>query len=205
MSEEKKCVVTILLPAGRLPLDIMAKAHELAQEYDLDVYLTTVQNLKIINIKESDLDAVKAPLAALGADFKAKGKFPLPKVCAGKEHCNLGIVDTESLSMKITEKFSGRKHTKPKFKIAISGCPLCCSGSKLIDIGIIGTKDGFEMYAGGKGGPFPKVGVRIGRKLNEAEVLEAIENLVEFHDKKTGKKQRMFKLLSDPEFPYPEV
>lgn len=205
MSVEKKASVTVLLPAGRLPLDIMAKAHALAEEYDLEVYLSNAQNLKIVNIKESDLDGVKAPLAELGADFKAKGKFPLPKVCEGRDHCDLGAIDTEALSTKIIEKFSGREHTKPKFKIAISGCTLCCSGAKLVDIGIIGTKDGFEMYAGGKGGSFPKVGVRIGRKLGEDEVLTMVENLVEFHDKKTEKKQRIFKLLSDPEFPYPEV
>lgn len=205
MSEEKKTSVTILLPAGRLPLEIMAEAHKIAAKHDLKVYLSNAQNLRLAGINENIVDEVKTGLAALGADFKAKGKFPLPKVCEGRDHCNLGATDTEGLSAKIVDKFSGRKHTKPKFKISISGCTLCCSGAKLADIGIVGTKDGFEMYAGGKGGSFPKVGVRIGRKLGEDDVLAMVETLVEFHDKKTEKKQRIFKLLSDPEFPYPVV
>ncbi|PHR30093.1 MAG: nitrite reductase [Desulfotalea sp.] len=205
MSDEQKMSVTVLLPAGRLPLDIMAKAHSLAGKYSLKVYLSNAQNLRIMEIPETELEEIKSSLAAVGATFKAKGKFPLPKVCVGNNSCNLGTIDTEALSGVIVDKFSGRKHTKAKFKIVISGCTLCCSGAKTTDIGIIGTRDGFEMYVGGKGGPFPKIGMRIGKKLAEDEVVEMVETLVEFHDKKTEKKQRIFKLLKDPDFPYSEV
>jgi dissimilatory sulfite reductase (desulfoviridin) alpha/beta subunit len=205
MSEVKKASITILLPAGRLPLDIMDKAHEMAEKYALNMYLSNAQNLKIVDIPEVVLEEVKQALTSLGANFKGPGKFPLPKVCGGKKYCNLGMIDTEALSTKILDTFSGRAHTKAKFKINISGCTLCCSGAKTSDIGIIGTQDGFELFAGGKGGSFPKVGRRIGCKLDEEEVLTMVETLVEFHDKKTEKKQRIFKLLTDPEFPYPEV
>lgn len=205
MSQEKKVSVTVLLPAGRLSLDVMGKAHSLAEKYDLKVYLSNAQNLKMVEIPETALEDVKESLTAIGCSFKAKGKFPLPKVCEGRNYCNLGTIDTEAFSAMIMDKFSGRSHTKAKFKIAISGCTLCCSGAKTTDIGIIGTEDGFEMYAGGKGGSFPKVGIRIGRKLSEEDVMEMVETLVDFHDKKTEKKQRIFKLLSDPEFPYQEV
>ena len=205
MSQEKKASVTVLLPAGRLPVEVMGKAHSLAEKYGLKVYLSNAQNLKIVEIPESALEDVKSSLTAIGCSFKAKCKFPLPKVCEGKDYCNLGTVDTEAFSAMILEKFSGRKHTKAKFKIAISGCTLCCSGAKTTDIGIIGTQDGYEMYAGGKGGSIPKVGIRIGRKLSQEEVMDMVETLVEIHDKKTEKKQRIFTLLSDPEFPYKEV
>ena len=205
MCEEKKVSVVVLLPAGRLPLEIMDQAHKLAEKYQLKVYLSNAQNLKLLDIPETALGEVKSSLALLGAGFKEKGKFPLPKTCLGKGYCNLGTVDTEAMSADIMAKFSGRKHTKAKFKIAISGCALCCSGTKTTDIGIVGRKDGFEVYAGGKGGSSPKTGIRIGRKLDRDEVLEMVENLVDFHDRKTEKKQRIFKLLTDPEFPYPEV
>ena len=205
MSEAKKAGLTILLPAGRLPLDIMAKTQEMAKKYAFNIYLSNAQNLKILDIPEVLLEEVKDELSSLGANFKGPGKFPLPKVCAGKNYCNLGVIDTEALSTKILDTFSGRTHTKAKFKIGISGCTLCCSGAKTTDIGIIGTQDGFELYAGGKGGSFPKVGRRIGYKLSEDELLTMMATLVEFHDKKTDKKQRIIKLLTDPEFPYPEV
>jgi dissimilatory sulfite reductase (desulfoviridin) alpha/beta subunit len=205
MSHDKKASITVLLPAGRLSLEVMGKAHSLAEKYSLKIYLSNAQNLKMVEIPESALEDVKTSLTAIGCSFKTKGKFPLPKVCEGKDYCNLGTVDTEAFSAMILEKFSTREHTKAKFKIAISGCTICCSGAKNTDIGIIGTQDGYEMYAGGKGGSNPKVGIRIGQKLSEKDVMEMVEALVDFHDKKTEKKQRIFALLSDPEFPYKEV
>lgn len=205
MTEEKKISVTILLPAGRLPLDIMAKAHELAAKYDLGIYCSTAQNLRLMNVPESAVDEVKKALAPLGADFKGPGKFPLPRVCVSQPHCNLGLVDIEELNAKVLERFKDRANTKPKFKIALSACPLSCSGVMTTDIGVHASKKGYEIYVGGKGGPNPKKGRRIKRGATEDEVIDVIESLVEFHDRKTGKKQRMIKLLDDPEFPFAEV
>lgn len=197
--------ITILLPAGRLPLDIMKKAHELAEKFKLGIYLSTAQNLRLINVPEDVVDAIKSELAPLGADFKGPGKFPLPRVCVGKPHCNLGIIDTEQLSDKILQRFKNKKTTKPKFKIAISGCTLCCSGIMTTDISIMATRAGFEVFVGGKGGPHPKAGRRIVVGASEDEVVDIVQKLVEFHDMHTKKKQRMHKLIDHPEFPWPQA
>ena len=95
--------------------------------------------------------------------------------------------------------------TKQKFKIAISGCTLGCSGVLTTDIGIMATRKGFDFYVGGKGGPSPKVGRRILRDLDEQEVVAVVAELVEFHDAHTETKQRMAKLLDHPDFPYKEA
>jgi dissimilatory sulfite reductase (desulfoviridin) alpha/beta subunit len=205
MNEVKKSSVTVLLQAGRLPLDIMAAAKILAEKYGMGIYLTTMQNLRLTGVPESALEEVKSELADLGAEFKGPGKFPIPRVCVGMGHCNLGIIDTELFSKTILDRFASRQHTKAKFKIAIAACTMCCSGVKTSDIGIMTTREGYEVFAGGKGGPYPKLGRRIARKATESEVMEVIDTLVAFHDRKTEKKQRFHKLLDDPEFPYPEV
>lgn len=205
MNREKKISITVLVPAGRLPLEIMAAAHRLAEKYSLEVYLSTLQNLRLASVPESVAEEIKSVLAPLGAEFKGPGKFPLPRVCVGKNHCNLGIIETEALSQKILKKFADRAKTKAKFKIAIAGCTMCCSGVKTTDIGIMATRNGYELFTGGKGGPFPKIGRRIEKKASEERVLEIISILVEFHDKKTEKKQRIYKLLADPDFPFAEV
>lgn len=206
MDEQKKNVgITVLLPAGRLPLAIMDAALQLAKQYNFGVYVTTAQNLRLNAVPSEVADEVKSTLTALGADLKGPGKFPLPKVCIGKDHCNIAVSDPNDLSQKILAKFSSRKHTKAKFKIGISACSMCCSSAKLVDIGIMATREGYDVFAGGKGGCFPQIGRRIERKADDARVLEIIDELVEFHDKKTEKKQRMYKLLSDPEFPFTEV
>lgn len=197
--------LTILLPAGRLPLGLLSKVNDVAQKYQLELYCSTAQNLRVMGIKEDDLPEVKKQLAAAGADFKAPGKFPLPRICIGSRDCKMGKGDTERLSRLILEHFKDRTNVKPKFKIAISGCILSCSGTMLTDIGVMATPKGYDIYVGGKGGPNPKVGRRIARDADEKTVLSVIEKLVDFHDEKTGKKQRMCKLLDHPEFPFPEV
>ena len=197
--------VTIVLPAGRLPLSVMDKANEVVKRYNLEVYLSTSQNLRIMGIKEEDVAAIKAELATVGAEFKAPGKFPVPRVCIGKRDCTMGVGDPEYISKLILDKFSSRAMTKPKFKIAVSGCILSCAGVMTTDIGVITTRKGLDLYVGGKGGPHPNVGRRIVRDADEQTMLKVIEELVEFHDAHTQKKQRMFKLIDHPEFPYKEA
>ncbi len=197
--------ITVMLPAGRLPLDIMDKAQELAKKNQLGVYLSTAQNLRLLNVPEEAAGGIKAELATLGATFKAPGLFPLPRVCVGKLHCNLGLIDTEDLSSKILAIFKDKKTTKPKFKIAIAACTLCCPGAMLTDISVIATRAGYEIVVGGKEGPHPKVGRKILTELTEQEVLDTVEKLVEFHDTHTNKKQRMSKLLDHPDFPWPNA
>lgn len=197
--------LTILLPAGRLPLPVMAKAYELAERYGLEVYLSTLQNLRLMGLSEEQLAQARSELAPLGVDFKGPGKFPTPRVCIGRRDCSAGVQEPEELSRRLLEHFKDRGPFKPKIKIAISGCPFCCPGVKTTDIGIMGTKKGFDVYAGGKGGPNPVVGRRVAREADAETVIRIVETLLAYHDRKTPKKQRMARLLGEPDFPFPEV
>lgn len=205
MGELKKENVTVLLTAGRVPLEIMGAAYKLAEKHSLQVYFSNMQNLRFNDVPENIVEEIKDTLTPLGARYKAPGKFPVPRVCEGKNHCNLAIIDTEDLSNKILDKFGDREKTKGKFKISLAGCAVCCSNPKIVDIGIVATETGYEVYAGGKGGQLPKIGKRIQKNVSEETVLDVIEVLVDFHDRKTKKKQRIYQLLDNPDFPYDEV
>jgi len=194
--------LTILLPGGRVPWKVLGRVSELAAAKGYGVYLTTIQNLRLTGIPEEELADVKRQLQAAGADIKGPGRFPKPRVCVGKPHCNLALIDTERLSERIWQRFGDRTEVKPKFKIAIAACPASCSNALLADIGVVATRGGFDIYCGGKGGTRPRVGVRIVRGADEEKVIEVIGELAAFHDRKTGQKQRMYKLLEDPEFPF---
>ena len=197
--------ITVLLPAGRLPLELMTESQKIAEEFGCDMYFSTAQNLRIIDFPPEAEEQIRERLARLGAQFKAPGKFPIPRVCIGKGYCKLGVSDPKALSEKILARFADRENTKAKFKIAISACTMCCSGAKTTDIGIMATRDGYDLFAGGKGGPFPRVGVRIARGADDEQVLEMVQQLVDFHDLKTEKKQRIVKLLKEADFPFSEV
>ncbi len=197
--------LTILIPEGVVPVPMLNTVTELVRRYDLGLYLSTAQNLRLLDMREEDEPAIRAALAEAGAEVKGPGKFPKPKICVGGKYCSLGLVDTMALSRKILAAFKGRGPFKPKFKIAIAACPASCSDALLTDIGIKATRAGFEVFAGGKGGPFPKIGRRIAKGADEEQVLAMIERLVAFHGEKTEKKQRFAKLMEEPDFPYPEV
>ncbi|WP_028580048.1 NAD(P)/FAD-dependent oxidoreductase [Desulfogranum japonicum] len=197
--------VTVMFPGGRLRPAVMKEIQKIAEDFSLGIYLTTAQNLRLIDVPEESLESIKQRLLDLGLQLKGPGKFPLPRVCVGMNHCNLGVADTLAMSEKITAAFAGREKTKGKFKIAIAGCNMCCSSPKTTDMGIVATRDGFEFFVGGKGGPYPKIGKRIGRNLTDEQVLEIMAKLVEYHDEKTIKKQRFAKLMDLEDFPYPEV
>jgi len=196
--------ITVLVPAGRLPLTLMAQVHEIASKNNLAIYLSTAQNLRILDVPEDLVEPIKKELIALGASLKAPGKFPLPRVCIGQGHCKLGVIDTSKVSARIVDAFKDKEKTKAKFKIAVSACGMGCASHKTTDIGIVASRKGFDVFAGGKGGTAPKVGRRILRDINEDEVLAAVKVLVDFHDLHTSKKQRMYKLLTHEDFPYPD-
>ncbi|NOX24894.1 MAG: nitrite reductase [Deltaproteobacteria bacterium] len=197
--------ITILLPAGLVPLELLSLVNDLAHTYSLGIYLSTAQNIRLLDVRDEDEQEIKDALARAGAVLKGPGKFPIPRTCVGSSYCKLGLVDTADFTGKIMDRFKGRTHTKPKFKIAISACPASCSNPMLTDIGIKATRNGFDVFAGGKGGPKPKVGMRIAKGVGQDMVLQIMEELVNFHDFKTSKKQRFGKLLADPDFPFPEV
>lgn len=195
--------ITVAMPAGRVGPAVFQAISRVVQQYGVDAYLTTTQNMRLLDVPSGEMDRIKQELAAAGAIIKGPGMFPMPRVCAGKPYCKLAVADPSVLSAMIMERLGGRTGVKPKFKIAIAGCPANCSSALLIDIGVVATKSGFDVYVGGKGGAMPMVGKRIIRKAAAERVVDVIEQLVDFHDRKTSQKKRFYKLMQEPDFPFP--
>ncbi len=205
MEKAKTESLTILCPSGLVAPDFFQAVAAVALKYNLTVYLSTAQNLRLLDVPESDREAIMEEMRRKGALFKGDMKFPLAKVCVSSPHCKLGKFDTFGLAEKIRLRFKGYEQIKPKLKIAISGCTAACSGALTTDIGIVGTPAGLNVHVGGKLGTIPQVGRRILKGVDEERVLDVIGELVFFHYRHTRTKQRMFKLLNDPDFPYPEA
>ncbi|WP_456385672.1 nitrite reductase [Desulfolithobacter sp.] len=206
MEQEKTESLTILCEAGLVSPEFLQAVNDVVQKYQLTLYLSTAQNLRLLEVKEKDRQAIMEELAGrVGARFKGQVKYPLAKVCVSTPHCKFGRIDTFGLEKKISSLLSDLAPVKPKLKIAISGCNMACSAAMTTDIGIVGTPKGMDVYVGGKLGSFPQVGRRVVRGAGEDKVLEMIRELVLYHDGKTKTKQRMFKLLKEPDFPYPDA
>jgi NAD(P)H-nitrite reductase large subunit len=203
MKTEETTSLTILRPSGLVSPELFKAVDTVVQKFNLTVYLSTTQNLRLLEVKDSDRETIMAELGLAGARFKGTINFPFPKVCVSTPHCRLGKADTFELSEKIISRFGDRTDIKPKIKIAISGCPIACAGSLTTDIGVVATRAGFVVYVGGKLGAVPKVGRRIIRRVNEEKMMAVIEILFDYHYEHTNTKQRLYKLLDRPDFPYP--
>ncbi len=201
MAKIKNMVITVILPSGRLSLEIMRAALELAEQYGLGVYFSTAQNMRLTEVRPENVDAIQAPLAALGARFKIPGMFQKPRICNGSKYCKMGLIDTQSLSDRLLELY-WHVPTKPKLKIAIAGCKFNCSNPKLADIGIFATPKGLDVYVGGRGGGNPLVASCIATAVSEDEVVEMVGTLLHYHNSTGKKKQRMFTLMDRDDFPY---
>jgi len=197
--------VTLSLTGGLATCEMMEKINAVAARYNLTYYLTTAQNLRLLGATEENEAVIKKELLDQGLPVKSAGKFPKPKVCVGVPYCKLGVGDTFGLADKIAARYGDRYGVKPKFKIAVSGCPACCGGSMIADIGIVATRNGFDLYVGGKGGPLPRTGTRVARGLSEDELVEAVGRIADYHAAHTPKKLRMFKLFDNDDFPYKAV
>lgn len=205
MSSTENVHITVILPAGRLPLDIMSKAQEIAAEHDLEVFITTAQNIRLLSVPAEKVDGIKDALSELGARFKVKGTFPKPRICMGAPYCKAAPKNTKELSDAILAKFGSREITKPKYKIAIAGCKIGCSNPRTTDFGIIGTKDGYDLYLGGKGGPKPAIGVCVKKGLDQEQLLEVMSTLVDYHHENTDKKSRIAQLMENDDFPFKAI
>ena len=122
--------ITIMLPAGRLPVALMKHVADLAEEHGFSIYLSTLQNLRMLDVPKDKEDQIKQQLAPHTITYKKAGQFPIPRICIGTPHCKLGTVDTEKLSATIISRYKNREATKAKLKIAIAGCVLSCSGKR---------------------------------------------------------------------------
>ncbi len=205
IKKKKKNTITVILTNGHLRRDLMKRIFDIAEEHDLQIYLSNEANLRITGMADEKREVIKQLLTEEGCIFKQSGCFPKPRTCAGKKFCTKGHTDTHALSHRIFTRFSGRT-IKPKLKIAVAGCIRGCSNPKLADIGIIANaKGGFDIFAGGKGGGQPRIAVQIAKNSSEEELTAIIESLLDYHGAKTEKRQRLCSLLMEPDFPYPPL
>ena len=72
--------------------------------------------------------------------------------------------------MQIERKYLSQEMPN-KMKIGVSGCLNSCTESRLKDVGIIGTVEGWNVYAGGSGGAHPRIGDLIAEVTTEKEAL----------------------------------
>ncbi len=167
--------ITPRIPVGLITdFDILRRIADVAERYGAQaIKVTSSQRLAILGIRGEDIDKVWSDLGmtpgmASGLCIRSV------KACPGTAFCRLGQQDAISLGLRIESRFSNLA-TPNKLKISISGCPMDCAESRVRDIGLIGTRKGFMVVAGGSAGAAPRIAVPIAKGLDadQAEALVA--------------------------------
>jgi sulfite reductase (NADPH) hemoprotein beta-component len=181
-----------LKPVGKPPGDISAEQMEsvadLAEHHSFDeLRVTHEQNLVLPHVKKDDLYAV---YKALKAAYLATANIGLASdiiACPGLDYCDLANARSIPIAERLAERFaaSGAEDDIGELKIKISGCINACGHHHVGHIGILGVdKKGEEFYQlmlGGSGAEDASLGEIIGRGLSSAEVVDAVERLVDFY------------------------
>ena len=112
---------------GQLDVEKLRAIADTAEKYGSGyVHITSRQGIEIPFVRLEDTEKANCELENYGIAGGATGKKVRTVVaCQGKNVCNSGLIDTQQLASKISEKYFGEPVPK-KFKIAITGCPAAC-------------------------------------------------------------------------------
>ncbi len=186
----------VRMSSGALKKEQLDKISQVAREFAQGfVHLTVRQGMEIPFIKFEDISKVEAQFKGAGVENGSSGAcVRAMTVCPGNNWCRLGLINTFAFSDKIEKELGiGCGLSLPsKFKIAISGCPNCCTRVQQSEIGVHGVAgDNYAIYLGGCGGRVPHTGFKLNKIFSENEVLLIIEKVVNFFKASGKAKQRL--------------
>lgn len=140
--------------------------------------------LAVSGIVDKDIPEFTALLSQFMQPIPENG-ISVILACPGCNDCKHGLRDTTD----IAEKLQNLHISQPlpaKVKIAIAGCPRCCTMPRLRDIGLIpaaGASGGWHLYFGGNGGANPRISDRIAENLSTDQSLEYIKHCLDVYKK----------------------
>ena len=116
------------------------------------------------------------------------------RACPGTTFCKLGQQDALAMGMKLDERYHGLQ-LPGKFKMAVSGCNLCCAESWVRDVGLFGKPKGWTLTIGGNVGAHPRIGQELLTGLTDEQALEAVEKVVAWYGEHANKGERLGKMI----------
>jgi NAD(P)H-nitrite reductase large subunit len=173
--------------------EMLRKIADVAEKYNAKfVKLTGSQRISVMGIREEDIDAFWAEFEdkshAIGATIRTI------KMCPGTRSCKRAVRDSPGLGFALDKAFYG-KPVPAKFKMGVSGCPNCCSDSWMKDIGFFGTKNGFTVTVGGKGGRSPRIGLMLAENVSPEKAVEITGRIIDFYRQNGKDHERLCTLI----------
>ncbi len=184
-------IVTLSLkPEGGPPGDASAAqmdaVADLADQHGFgEIRVSHEQNLLLPHVPRAALPALWRALGGLNLATPNAGKITDIICCPGLDYCSLANARSIPVSQRLTRRFNdlARVHDIGDLKIKMSGCINACGHHHVGHIGLLGVdKGGEEFYQitlGGSAEGDASLGAILGPAVSSAEVVDAVETLVE--------------------------
>lgn len=185
---QRRYAITPRIPGGFIQPDQLQKYIDVANEFGAVLKLTGSQRIMITNLKAEYVDKAWEMLGMEPA-YTVSNRVRSVKICPGTTFCKRAKQDSVHLGMQIERKYLSLEMPS-KMKIGVSGCPNSCTESRMKDVGVIGTVDGWNVYAGGSGGAHPRIGDLIAEVKTEKEALALVDRIIAYY-KENAQIERM--------------
>ncbi|KPL51867.1 sulfite reductase [Prosthecomicrobium hirschii] len=183
-------VTVSLKPVGGIPGDATSEQMEavadLADRHAFgEIRVSHVQNLILAHVRRDALKAVYDGLVAADLATANVGLASDIIACPGLDYCSLANARSIPVAQRISERLGApdRQAEIGPLQIKISGCINACGHHHVGHIGILGVdRKGEEFYQltlGGSADETASIGDITGRGFSTAEVVDAIETVVD--------------------------
>ena len=175
--------VGVVLPVGRIQSDQARGLATIAENYgNGEVRWTVWQNLIIPGIRESEMDAVRQEIEALGLGCEASSFQAGLVACTGSAGCKYAAADTKTHAMVIARQLESQFDLDRPINIHLTGCHHSCAQHYIGDIGLLACQveqdedmvDGYHIHVGGGWGD--RQG--IGRLIFQAVAFDEVPSLI---------------------------
>jgi sulfite reductase (ferredoxin) len=173
--------------SGRITPEELRRIASLAESYgDGTLRTTASQNILVLNIADSRLEAFKVAARSSGVPLDGLAFQRGTLSCTGSEFCKLAITETKQFSIRLARELDDRL---PEFghviKLNVTGCPNSCGQHWIADVGLQGiliTRDGrqiegFDFFIGGGIGARSGIARRVGFRVPADDVPDVLERL----------------------------
>lgn len=189
-----RTINSLTLPA--FSPDELARLCHAAQRFDVEkIRFTSGGQLAVSGLSDEAVDGFTSLLSQF---MKTLPENSIGTVlsCPGAVVCKHGRGDTPAIAEQI-QNLTSVLPLPAKVKIGISGCPRCCTMTRLRDIGLVTATRGFHLYFGGNGGGNPRISDCIGEHLNLAETLRRIQASLDIYREQAAPGMRTSRFIEN--------
>lgn len=173
------------VPPGDMTADQMDVAADLAEKYSLDsIRVTHEQNLVLSDVRQDQLFDLWQDLAEAGLADANLDHIGDIICCPGLDYCSLANARSIPIAEQISRRFADldRQYDIGELRLKISGCINACGHHHVGHIGILGVdrkdQEYYQITLGGAPGEDAAIGTKIGAAFPAAEIVDAIETVV---------------------------